>query len=122
MFCKKCGGKIESYASHCPFCGEAVPNNSVEATFSGKEETHKVYTSVGKWILISILMAIPPINLIFLFIWAFSSKTKDNLTFRNWAKTQLLFVLIGVILTAVIIVIALPYIMVLINQFNQLIQ
>lgn len=120
MFCKKCGGKIESYASHCPFCGEAVPNNSVEATYSGKEETHKESTSVGKWILISILMSIPPINLVLLFIWAFSSKTKSNPTFKNWARAQLIFVLFGVILSIVMIVLALPYMLELINQLDKL--
>ena len=47
MFCKKCGAKIESYASHCPFCGVAVEQNSVEATYTAPKGKEKKKQSKG---------------------------------------------------------------------------
>lgn len=90
MYCKKCGGKIESYASNCPFCGEALATNSVQATYTtspGQEE--KAHKGVGKWILTHIIIAIPLVGLIAILAWGFGAETKKDLTFRNWAKVQL---------------------------------
>lgn len=47
MFCKKCGAKIESYASHCPFCGEKVDQNSVEATYVAPKKNKEKKKSLG---------------------------------------------------------------------------
>ena len=102
MYCKKCGGKIESYASNCPFCGEKVNQNSVEATYTVAEESQVKPRSVGKWILTFLLMAISPVNIIMLFIWSFGEGTKKDLTFRNWARSQLIGYLIVVVLTVVL--------------------
>ena len=100
MFCKKCGGKIESYASHCPFCGEPVESNNVQATYTTPttapvEENQK---SVLAWIGIYIVSAIPIIGFILLFIWAFGNETKNNLTFRNWAKAQIIIYIVTFVL------------------------
>lgn len=110
MYCKKCGGKIESYSSHCPFCGEAIANNSVEATYtSSNGNMVKSNKSIGGWILTHILTAIPLVGLIMLFVWAFGEETKADPTFRNWARTQLIVGLIAgiFIIVMVIVVIAL---------------
>ena len=104
MYCKKCGGKIESYASHCPFCGEAIENNSVQSTYtSSSMEEERTNKTVGGWILTYLIMSIPIIGIIMMFIWAFGSKTKQDPTFRNWAKSGLLLSLIAVIIYSVIV-------------------
>jgi succinate dehydrogenase/fumarate reductase cytochrome b subunit len=52
--------------------------------------------SIGDWIITIILMAIPFINLIMLFVWAFGNGTPESKA--NWAKATLIFYLIGIIL------------------------
>ncbi len=55
-------------------------------------------TSKTKWFFIQIGMGIPLVNLILLFVLAFK-KEKTNLTIRNWAKANLIIVLVTTILT-----------------------
>ena len=56
--------------------------------------------SVGDWIVTMILCCIPIVNIIMLFVWAFSGGTKDSKS--NWAKAQLIMFLIGIVLVIVI--------------------
>lgn len=99
MYCKKCGGKIESYASHCPFCGEPLANNNVQATYTTVNVNQPTETKgVGSWILSYIVVCIPVIGFIMLLVWAFGDGTKNNPTFRNWARAQLLIYVIGFVL------------------------
>ena len=55
--------------------------------------------SVGDWVVTLILMAIPFVNLIMLFVWAFGSGTAESKA--NWAKATLIFYLVGIILVFV---------------------
>ncbi|MBD7970158.1 hypothetical protein [Paenibacillus gallinarum] len=52
--------------------------------------------SVKSWMLVTFLVAIPIVNLIFLFIWAFSSSTNPNKS--NFAKASLLWMAIGIVI------------------------
>ena len=52
--------------------------------------------SIGDWIITLIILCIPLVNLIMLFVWAFGSSTPVSKA--NWAKAQLIFMLIGFIL------------------------
>ena len=52
-------------------------------------------TSTGEWVLTIFLMAIPLVNIILLFVWGFGSSTE--LSKKNWAKAQLIWMLIGII-------------------------
>lgn len=51
--------------------------------------------STGQWVLTFIIMCIPLVNLIMLFVWAFGSGTKPSKA--NWAKANLILILIGLI-------------------------
>lgn len=96
MFCKKCGAKIESYANHCPFCGEAVATNNVQSTYTSSQPILTTqHRSIGKWILTYLISAIPVVGLIMLIIWATGKKTKSDPTFRNWARSILLMGIIA---------------------------
>lgn len=57
--------------------------------------------SVGDWMLTIFIMAIPFINIIMLFVWAFSGE--PNKSEANWAKASLLWMLIIMIISFVII-------------------
>lgn len=112
MYCKKCGGKVESYASHCPFCGEAMSGNDVTATYTkSPAEVGAGHKSIGGWIVTYIVMGIPLVGIIMMFVWAFGDKSKADPTFRNWARTMLIMELLAVILVVLYIVILLPAIM-----------
>ncbi|MBQ7464119.1 MAG: hypothetical protein IJS86_04585 [Lachnospiraceae bacterium] len=55
--------------------------------------------SVGDWILTIFLTCIPLVGIIMLFVWAFgggNAKSKSN-----WAKAQLIWMLIGLVLSIV---------------------
>ena len=104
MYCRKCGGKVESYASHCPFCGEALDNNNVQATYTSSMNAvgSQNVKSVGSWILSFILSAIPLVGFILLLVWSFGNDTKSHPTFRNWARAQLILEVIAVVVIVVL--------------------
>lgn len=103
MYCKKCGGKIESYASHCPFCGEAVVSNGVQATYTVSNGEIKVKSkNAFTWLMANLVSIIPALGLLVLLVWAFSKGTKDNPNFRSWARAQIVVVLLLYALAMVI--------------------
>lgn len=52
--------------------------------------------SVGYWILVMLVLAIPVVNLIMYIIWAFSSNTNPNLS--NFCKATLIMGLVGILI------------------------
>jgi len=50
--------------------------------------------TIGNWILTYVLMAIPLVNLVMLFVWAFGSDTPKSKA--NWAKATLIIYAIGI--------------------------
>ena len=54
-------------------------------------------TSTGQWVLTLFLMCIPIVNLVLLFIWAFGAGTATSK--QNWARANLVWLLIAIILT-----------------------
>ncbi|MDD3626361.1 MAG: hypothetical protein PHV06_03500 [bacterium] len=61
--------------------------------------------STGDWFLTMLLMCIPFINIILLFVWAFSGGTNPSKS--NWAKATLIWMLIAFVLWAIIMGISL---------------
>ncbi len=58
--------------------------------------------SVGNWLITYLITAIPLVNIIMLFVWAFSSETHPSKA--NWAKASLLMFVIAIGLVIVIAV------------------
>lgn len=58
--------------------------------------------SVGDWMITLLVSAIPIVNIIMLFVWAFGSNT--NLNKSNWAKAALIWILIVIVLWVLLIV------------------
>lgn len=56
---------------------------------------------IGRWLI----MCIPIVNVVMLFVWAFGGTPKRSL--KTWARAQLLLVLIGILVTAIIVAILL---------------
>lgn len=99
--CNNCGAEIQSNASFYNDCGVEVQTDYV----TYRRTDNKEPISVGGWIGRSLIPFIPAVGgivyLILLFIWSGDAKKED--TFRNWAKAQLLFMLVAVILIIVIV-------------------
>jgi hypothetical protein len=59
--------------------------------------------SLGEWMVTILLSAIPFVNLIMLFVWAFGSNT--NPSKANWAKATLIWIAIGIVLAILFVVV-----------------
>ena len=60
-------------------------------------------TTTGQWVLNLFLVCIPLVGLILLFVWAFGSGTAPSK--KNWARANLVWILIGIILCIVAVVV-----------------
>ncbi len=56
--------------------------------------------TIGDWVLTIFLTCIPCVGLILLFVWAFGNGT--NKSKSNWAKAQLIWVAIGIIISIIV--------------------
>ena len=56
--------------------------------------------TLGEWVLTILITCIPCVNIIMLLVWAFGSSAPK--TKSNWAKAQLIFVAIGVVLSIIL--------------------
>ena len=70
--------------------------------------------SVGDWVLTIFLTCIPCVGLILLFVWAFGSGTNQSKS--NWAKAQLIWVAIGIVISIIIYAIMGAAILAFVNQ------
>lgn len=61
-------------------------------------------TTTGQWVLTLFLACIPLIGLILMFVWAFGSNTPPSK--KNWARANLVWLLIAIILSVAVAVVA----------------
>ena len=59
------------------------------------ENTDGRIVTVGDWMITTLLMCIPFVNIILLFVWAFGSGAPASKA--NWAKAALIWALISII-------------------------
>lgn len=99
--CQNCGTTLHDSAPFCSNCGVEV-----QAGYPAySQPVAKEPVSVGGWIGRSLIPLIPLVGgivyLIMLFVWSGDTKKEDS--FRNWAKAQLIIMLVVVILAVVIV-------------------
>ncbi len=110
MYCKKCGGKLESYASNCAFCGAPVEKYDTQTKYIKEENPNITETPMTtmKWIGFHLLNAIPIVGniayIVLLIKWAFTST--DN-TLKTYSRAMLIFLIIAFIFCIIFIIIAL---------------
>ena len=107
MYCKKCGGKLESYASNCAFCGTPVEKYDTSVNYIKEDRVKEKGTmTVGKWIGLTFLPAIPLVGaliyLVLMFKWGFGEN--DDRTLKSYARANLLLMLLAFILFAALVV------------------
>ncbi len=59
--------------------------------------------STGGFMLMDLIMAIPVLNIVMYFVWGFSKNVNPNKS--NWAKSKLLWILIGLAFSIIVIVV-----------------
>ncbi|MUT68426.1 hypothetical protein [Paenibacillus sp. NEAU-GSW1] len=77
---------------------------SAENAGQGQQQVAPVI-SVKDWLITILLLAIPIVNIIMLFVWAFGGNT--NPSKANYAKAALIWALIGIVIYVVLFVIIL---------------
>ena len=77
------------------------------------KENDKVI-STGEWVASKFLLFIPVVNIIFLFIWAFSKTENKNKS--NWAKETLIIYALRVFIYILIILMFFSFFMSLFNS------
>ncbi|MBR1573108.1 MAG: hypothetical protein IJ655_10230 [Lachnospiraceae bacterium] len=53
-------------------------------------------SSMGQWFVTILLTLIPVVGLVMLFVWAFGNTADESK--KNWAKANLIWMLIGIVL------------------------
>jgi len=100
--CPICGREYDS-AEFCPECGIKLeqPRESQSAQ-EGQGYTHTQddkgkLLSTWDFVLMELVARVPILNLVLFCVWSFSSEA--NLTRRNWARSRLIWVAIGLALS-----------------------
>jgi len=124
MYCKKCGGKLESYASNCAFCGTPVEKYDVDVNYVKEERrAETAFMSAPKWIGLTFLPAIPLIGaiiyLVLMFKWA--GKKNPDLTLMGYARANLFIMLILLLLVIALLVFVLlnPDFLSMLEEFSK---
>ena len=122
MCCKKCGGKLESYANNCAFCGAQVEKYDANVSYVKPQDNQAEYKPMTtiKWIGLFILPGIPLIGtfayLVLMFKWAFGD-TKD-LTLKGFARANLLAMALAIILIILLSILVLPTLLEMLKQLS----
>lgn len=111
MFCENCGKKIPDDAAFCTHCGAkqvgtspstqsvaSVPAPQPTRASAPKQQTQASggvdLISMGQYLIMFLIMAIPIANIVMLFVWGFSSETGPNK--KNFARATLIMMAIGI--------------------------
>lgn len=125
MFCPNCGKNLPDNAKFCDDCGTSMSENiNMDSSASNNAASQTAYVqpeqmprqesyqqnnyapqytvapehkplSIGDYIIMMILVAIPIVGFIMLLVWAISSNTNKNK--KNYAIATLIMMAIGVV-------------------------
>lgn len=132
MFCENCGKKLPEGAVFCTNCGEkqigiSTPVQPVPAG-QNPQTAERInippvqkaerpgysqqsvqngggvdLISLGQYIIMFLIMAIPIAGLVMMFVWAFSSEVGPNK--KNFARAMLVMMGIGIVLSIIVSII-----------------
>ena len=68
------------------------------ATYENRENytTNAEVVSLKEWLITMLILCVPLVNIVMIFVWAFSRSTNPSKS--NFFKAQLIFMLIGIVL------------------------
>lgn len=88
-------------------------NNNIHETQNVKNNTP---VTVKQWLLTLLLMAIPIVNIVLLFVWAFDSDT--NPSKKNFAKAYLIFFAILLVIWIIVVILLIVIGLTAFNGYN----
>lgn len=120
-YCGYCGKEMLDTAQFCPACGNAVKTNDAPAyneevsaptpapgvvynTYNAAPDANDQIASVGRWFWFLLLYSVPVVGFIFLIITACGGFGNKSMT--NYARANLIYLLIAVVIGIIIAVIA----------------
>ncbi len=74
----------------------------IETTVPSRSQSLEGVVTLGEWMITLLIAAIPIVNIIMLFVWAFGANTKQSKA--NWAKASLIWIAIAIVFYLVVIV------------------
>lgn len=111
MFCENCGKQIPEDAAFCTHCGAKQPG--ISATKPAIDSLQKPQPprpilpsqpaqaaegvdliTMGQYLIMFLIMAIPIAGIVMLFVWGFSSETGPNK--KNFARAYLIMMAIAI--------------------------
>lgn len=98
VFCINCGSKIPAAQSSDAAYGEAPPQQNGQF-YPAASRSDSAVLSMGEFTLMELIARIPIVNLVMFCVWGFGSDTNENK--RNWARSRLIWLGIGVALTII---------------------
>lgn len=97
--CKKCGGAVKAEDQFCMHCGMPLEKEE-PVREERREENQAEVLSMGDYLLMFIILAIPVVNFIVCILWIISGNSNPNK--RNFAKAWMVIAVIGTILSGLL--------------------
>ena len=97
--CKKCGGAVKMEDQFCMHCGMPLEKEESAREENGNDNKVEVL-SMGDYLLMLILLAIPVVNFIICILWIISGNGNPNR--KNFAKAWLIIAVVGTILSGIL--------------------
>ena len=97
--CKKCGGAVKMEDQFCMHCGMPLEKEE-SAREENRNDNKAEVLSLGDYLLMLILLAIPVVNFIVCILWIISGNGNPNR--KNFAKAWLIIAVVGTILSGIL--------------------
>ena len=97
--CKKCGGAVKMEDQFCMHCGMPLEKEE-SAREENRNDNKAEVLSMGDYLLMLILLAIPVVNFIVCILWIISGNGNPNR--KNFAKAWLIIAVVGTILSGIL--------------------
>lgn len=83
----------------------AMPNNYTASSYVPPRTEENKPLTVGQFLLMDLICAVPVLNLIMLVMWGFGAE--PNATRKNWARSRLIWVAIGMAFVILMLILVL---------------
>ena len=102
MYCANCGNEVQNGADVCTNCGKALPVQ--DAVQQSSYDPTRSVMSVGSYIGVFLLSAIPIVNIVCWIVWLVSPNTNRNK--KNYIIANIVLFVVGFLLSILVVVIA----------------